>query len=160
MGELISSQKIIENMKGKVLGGAKVPHSCSFPVIRKVNEEFKLAFFVQLVNKEQVKNNLIQRPVYWCYVDLETGENFVQNNCKELEFCSAPYDRLYKKGISEQIAQKEDVASLYLQLDKIREHYVNDGIFDAFAYKNYLTDLFKLLPSGQINFYKELSKLV
>lgn len=159
MDEYVSSQEIIKNMKSKVLGGAKVPHNCSFPVIRKVDGEYKLAFFVQFFNREQLRNNVVQRPAYWCYADFKTGEGFVQNNCKEEDFCSAPYDRLYKKGSAGQAAEKKDIDALYIQLDEIRKHYLEEGILDAFAYKRYLTDLFKLLPPGQVNFYKELSKI-
>lgn len=160
MEKIISARIIASNMKAKVLGGAKIPHSCSFPVIRKVDGEYKLTFFIQLNNKEQLKNNVIQRPSFWCCCDLKTGEGFKEYNCRESDFCSAPFDKLYKKGEPERIAQQKDVDDLYEMLDEIRMRYYKDDIFDAFAYRNYLTELFKVLPSGQINFYKELSKLI
>ncbi len=160
MDEYMGSQEIMKNIKGKALGGAKIPHNCSFPVLRKVDGEYKIAFFVQLFNREQLNRDLMQRPSYWCYADIADGANFVQKNCKTEDFCSAPFDRLYKRGESEQTAVKQDVDDLYVRLDKIRTCYLNKGILDAFAYKRYLMDLFKFIPSGQINFYKELSRLV
>ena len=160
MNKITSARIIVSDIKAKFLGGAKIPHSCSFPVIRKEDGEYKLAFFVQLHNKEQLMNNVVQRPSFWGCCDLKTGEGFRQYNCRERDFCSAPFDKLYKKGNPERMAQQKDVDDLYKMLDEIRMHYYKDGIFDEFAYRNYLNELFKVLPSGQINFYKELSKLI
>ena len=160
MNNFIKTQDIVRKLNSKALGGAKTPHSCSLPVLRKVDGKYKISIFTQLINKEQMSQGMMQRPAYWCIANIWDGEDFTEFNCKEAEFCSAPYDRLYSKGKSEQQAGQQDIANLYLQLDEIRKNYIETGILDAFSYKKYLSAVYKIIPSGQINFYKELSKLI
>lgn len=154
-----TSQEIMKSLKSKVLGGSKIPHSTSFPVLRRMGNEYRIVFFLQLTDREQLKKGLIQRPTYWYSANIEDGSDFHEYESKKEEFSKAPYDRVYERGTPASIASKTDVEDLYTQLDLIRKHYINDGILDAFAYKNYLNDLFKYIPNGQIAFYKELSKL-
>lgn len=160
MNNFIKTQDIVKQMNRKALGGAKTPHSCSLPVLRKVDGKFVICMFTQLLNKEQMRQGMMQRPAYWCSTNIQDGEDFMEFSCKETEFCSAPYDRLYSRGKSEQQGNQQDLINLYLQLDEIRKNYIVTGILDAFSYKKYLADVFKIIPSGQINFYKELSKLI
>lgn len=160
MEKYVSTQDIVKKMIGKVLGGAKTPHTCSFPVLRKIDGKFVIALFTQLYTREQISRKVVQRPSYWCCADIQDGSNFKEYNCKETDFCTAPYDRLYSKGVTERVGTRADVDSLYNQMDDIRKHYIATGVIDAFSYKEYLTELFKIVPSGQINFYKELSKMV
>lgn len=160
MDNFIKTQDIVKEMNRKALGGAKIPHSCSFPVLRKVDGKFVICMFTQLYTKEQMSSGMMQRPSLWCLTDIQDGENFREYNCKETEFCSAPYNMLYSRGTSEKIGNKQDIINLYSQFDDIRKHYIETGILDAFSYKKYLEDLFRIIPSGQINFYKELSKMV
>lgn len=160
MNNFIKTQDIVKEMNRKALGGAKTPHSCSLPVLRKVDGKFVICMFTQLFNKEQIRQGMMQRPAYWCLTNIQDGGDFIEFNCKDSEFCSAPYNRLYSKGKSEQQGSQQDVINLYLQLDEIRKNYIETGILDVFSYKKYLADVFKIIPSGQINFYKELSKMI
>lgn len=160
MNNFIKTQDIVKEMNIRALGGAKTPHSCSLPVLRKVEGKYVICMFTQLINKEQMRQGKMQRPAYWCMANIRDGEEFREFNCKDSEFCSAPYDRLYSKGKSEHPGDQQDVINLYLQLDDIRKNYIETGILDAFSYKEYLADIYKIIPSGQINFYKELSKLI
>lgn len=160
MDDFIKTQDIVKAMNRKVLGGAKIPHSCSLPVIRKVDEEFVICMFTQLFNKEQLSQGMMQRPSFWCLANIQDGGNFKEFNCKDLEFCSAPYNQLYSRGKTEQQSSQQDIINLYLQFDEIRKKFIKTGILDAFSYKKYLTGIFKIVPSGQINFYKELSKMI
>ena len=98
MGTFISTQEIVREMNGKVLGGAKIPHSCSFPVLRKVDGSYVIALFTQLFTREQMSRQMMQRPAYWCCAGLEDGGDFKEYNCKENDFCTAPYGRLYRRG--------------------------------------------------------------
>jgi len=160
MSNFIKTQDIVKEMNKKALGGAKNPHSCSLPVLRKVDGDYGICLFIQLYTKEQMSTGMMQRPSYWCLTDILDGGNFREYSCKESEFCSAPYNRFYSKGAPEKRGDKQDIINLYLQFDNIRKHYIETGILDAFSYKKYLADLFKIVPSGQINFYKELSKMI
>lgn len=159
MDLIVSTREIVKNVRGQVLGGAKVPHQCSMPVLRVMDGKLYLAFFVQFFNREQAQKQLLQRPAYWYIADIEKGTLERSINCSEEDFCTAPKDRLYLRGSAQREGTQEDVARLYELLDAIRLHYLRDGIIDAFAYRDYLKLLFEILPKGQINFYKELSKL-
>ena len=160
MNNFIKTQDIVKKMNSRTWGGTKTPHSCSLPVFRKVDGKFVVCMFIQLSNKEQMRQGMMQRPAYWCSADIRDGEDFVEFNCKDSDFCSAPYNRLYSKEKSERQGSQQDVINLYLQLDKIRKNYIETGILDVLSYKKYMADVFKIIPSGQINFYKELSKLI
>lgn len=160
MDNFMNTQQIVRSMNQKILGGAKIPHTSSFPVLRKKDGKYVIALFTLLQTREQREQNKMQRPSYWCVADVQDGDNFVEYNCKENEFCTAPYDRLYNRGIPARAGNEQDIKSLYAQLDEIRMNYVKSGVIDAFSYKRYLDELFKLIPSGQINFYRELSKMV
>lgn len=159
MGEYVRSSEILKTLKGQVLGGAKTPHSTSFPVLRMVNGSLCLAFYLQFNNREQMEKKLLQRPSYWYLADLKDGRLLREIDCHKEDFCSAPFDRLYRKGEAVRKGTREDVAALYEMLDEIRLHYLRDGVIDAFVYGDYLKLLFEILPAGQINFYKELTKL-
>lgn len=159
MKEFINSQEAMKTLRGKVLGGSKVPHSCSFPVLRMMDGTLYLAYFVQLQNREQMQKNLIQRPAYWYIADLKNGELSAEFNCKTNDFATAPFDKLYIRGEAARKGTSEDVSRLYDMLDDIRSRYLKDGFVDVFAYRDYLKLLFEVIPKGQINFYKELSKL-
>ena len=65
MEKLLSTREVVSNVKGKVLGGAKVPHQCSMPVLRMVDQKLYLAFYVQFYNREQIQKQLLQRPSEW-----------------------------------------------------------------------------------------------
>lgn len=160
MNEFVSTQNIVKEMNRQILGGAKTPHSCSFPVLRKNGDKYVIAIFTQFVTKEQVSKQVMQRPAYWCCADICDGSDFVEYNCKEKDFCMAPYDRLYKKGVAAKVGSVDDVSGLYAQMDSIRKKYIESEILDAFSYNQYLEELFKVIPNGQINFYKELSKMI
>ena len=160
MAAFIRTQEIVRQMNGKVLGGGKIPHTCSFPVLRKVDGALTVAIFTQLYTREQMSKRLMQRPTYWACAAVSDGGDFREFHCRETEFCTAPYERLYSRGEAKRTGTREDVDSLYRQMDDIRQKYIATGIIDAFAYKKYLTELFEIVPSGQINFYRELSKPV
>ena len=159
MEKLLSTREVVSNVKGKVLGGAKVPHQCSMPVLRMVDQKLYLAFYVQFYNREQIQKQLLQRPSYWYLADIENGTLVKGMNCRAEDFCTAPKDRLYQKGTAARPGTQEDISQLYEWMDQIRQRYLKDGIIDAFLYRDYLNLLFEILPKGQINFYKELSRL-
>ena len=123
MGTFISTQEIVREMNGKVLGGAKIPHSCSFPVLRKVDGSYVIALFTQLFTREQMSRQMMQRPAYWCCAGLEDGGDFKEYNCKENDFCTAPYGRLYRRGTPARTGTRQDLELLYAQLDEIRKRH-------------------------------------
>lgn len=160
MNTFISTKDIVKKMNRRILGGTKTPHSNSFPVLRKEEGEIVIAIFTQMHTKEQLQMKVMQRPIYWCYADIGDGENFKGHYCKEVDFCSASFDRLYPKKEPKTVGTKEDVEDLYKRLDVIRKRYIDTKILDALSYQDFLAKLFAIIPSGQLNFYKELSKMI
>ena len=51
-------------------------------------------------NKGNLDNKTMPRPLYWCLVDVETGELIKRYNCKEKDFSSASFDDLIDIDIS------------------------------------------------------------
>lgn len=149
----------MRKLKGQVLGGAKTPHDCSFPVLRVEDGKLQLACYVQFYRREQLQKKVIQRPSYWYLADLTDGVMCSEIDCRSKDFCTAPFDRVYKKGEPKRQGTKEDVSELYSILDTVRLRYLKDGVIDGFAYRDYLNLLYEIVPSGQINFYRELTKL-
>ena len=159
MNEFVKSQEIMRNLSSQVLGGAKIPHSCSFPVLRMEDGKLMLALFVQLQKREYVAKGLMERPAYWYLADLQTGALIDERKCREKDFCTAPFDKLYLKGQPEKPGTRADAEKLYQLLDELRVCYIETNAVNAFIYKEYLNLLYKVTAKNQINFYKELSKL-
>lgn len=159
MGEFVKSQDIMRKLKSQVLGGAKTPHECSFPVLRMEDGRLRLACYVQFLRREQLQKKMIQRPSYWYLADLTDGELCSELDCHSRDFCTAPFDRVYQRGEAKRQGTKADVLELYNILDTVRLRYLRDGVIDGFAYRDYLKLLYEVVPSGQINFYRELTKL-
>lgn len=59
MNNFIKTQDIVKKMNSRALGGAKTPHSCSLPVFRKVDGKFVVCMFIQLSNKEQMRQGMM-----------------------------------------------------------------------------------------------------
>lgn len=159
MSEFTAIRSIKADINKKVLNGAKTPHTTSFPVLRMENGILYLAFFVRLDSWENAKKKVINRPAYWYLADLRDGHIIESFDCREEDFCTAPWGRTYPAGVPAKQGTAEDILALYEQLDLIRKHYLEDGILDAFAYRDYREQLLALLRAGESNFYKELSKL-
>lgn len=160
MGAFVTTSEAMAALQGAVLGGAKVPHHVSYPVIRRVEQTDYLAVFVQTYDRALLQKQALRRPSYWYLADLTTGSIVRAMDCKQEDFCSAPFDRLYRRGEpGKEQWTRADVAQLYAQLDEIRKHLIADGVLDGFAYQAYLKQVLDAEPSGQRNFYRELSSL-
>lgn len=160
MGAFVTTSEIMEALQSTVLGGAKVPHHVSYPVIRRMGQTGYLAVFVQTYDRELLAKQALRRPSYWYLADLTTGSIVRAMDCKKEDFCSAPFDRLYRRGeLGKENWTKADVTRMYAQLDEIRKHVIEDGVLDGFAYQAYLKQVLDAEPSGQRNFYRELSSL-
>lgn len=158
--EFITTDDVMTAFHKSVLGGAKIPHLVSYPVLRKEDGTYYLAIFVQLNDRTLIQKQALRRPSYWYLADITTGAIVREMDCRKLDFCSAPFDRLYKKGEPKNPnLNKADVEEIYAMMDNVRMHIIKDQVLDVFAYQTYLKMIFDVVPSGQINFYRELNRL-
>lgn len=147
------------NIQKYAVEGKIIPHSCSYPVIRKENDGFVIAAFVQLKNHDETVKKLCRRPEFWITLDIGSGELLNRFACKDKEFSKAPYGRLYDIGKPEKEMEEDDYQKLMSKLDLVRSHYVEHQILDGAAYLDYFHTLLNYVPSGLCNFYKELGRL-
>lgn len=54
---MVEIKKIVSTLNGKALGGAKIPHSVSNPVLRVVDDVPYIAAFVYIYNRENIQQN-------------------------------------------------------------------------------------------------------
>lgn len=159
MSDYQNTANVMASLQGKVLGGAKIPHTVSYPVLRRDGDRYVIAVFVQIHSRELLQKKAMRRPSHWYTANLKTGELLSGRDCRKEDFCTAPFDRLYRKGDPERTAVAADVLQAYACLDVVRQRLIQDDILDYLLYRDYLRQIFLIIPSGQVPFYRELGKL-
>lgn len=160
MAAFVTTQRLMADLQRSVLGGAKIPHSVSYPVLRKEGEDWRLAVYVLTYDRELLRKQALRRPSCWYLADLLTGEVLREVDCREEDFCTAPFDRLLKRGEPKNPdLSRADVENMYALLDQIRTRILESGVPDALAYREYLDQVLHAVPAGEVNFYRELSSL-
>ena len=94
---MVEIKKIVSTLNGKALGGAKIPHSVSNPVLRVVDDVPYIAAFVYIYNRENIQQNKMPRPVHWIVADLASGDvvnEFLNNGRCDTETYRRYLDRI------------------------------------------------------------------
>lgn len=141
-----------------ILGGAKVPHSTSQPVIYKENDKYYLAVYVFFFTREDIEAGAVDRPTVWALCDLETGEIIEERKCSEIDFSDATYDVKYNIRSSVQYdTSKEYYDRAFAILDSVRTKLIDTGKFYESEYKYYLDMLLTNIPDEYKRFFRDLS---
>lgn len=152
-----SISNIVRNIRGKVLGGAKVPHGISNPVLRNVNGTIYISFFVYLYSKENLLQNKYGRPSSWVIADIESGEIIKEFDCRNNDFSSEAFGTLYDFNDSEHIIPtKETIIENYELFDTIRRDIKDNNDYIS-SYKKYFDSIISMTPVEYRCFYKELN---
>lgn len=151
---------IINKLKVKALGGAKIPHGMSNPVLYYDGNDYRIATFIYIYNRENLKNNEAPRPSHWMVADINTGEMTNEYDCKKNDFSEADYEQYYPlKSGTKNKPSKEEIYEMYDLFDKVRLQYVNTGKLDEQTYAVYFNYILSITPPAYQRFYKELSNI-
>lgn len=90
---MLESSLINMKIRRNILGGAKIPHSTSQPVIFCENNKYYLAVFVFFYTREDIQSGMIGRPAVWAIADMETGEIINEYRCREKDFSDADFEK-------------------------------------------------------------------
>ncbi|MCR4791787.1 MAG: hypothetical protein K5871_03490 [Lachnospiraceae bacterium] len=155
---MITIKEINENIQGQVLGGAKIPHGVSNPVIHKEDDKYYIAYFVYTFEKKNLDTGDFQRPLYWVIADVKTGDLVAEYNCREKDFSEQGFDKLYSMN-DPSVRRPDDkyykvMDSLF---DTVRASIAFGSSMDSASYKAYFSNLLAITPSEYKVFYRELS---
>lgn len=153
--------KITQEVRKKVLKGAKIYHNTSFPVLRKEDNKFYLAVFVTFYAMEEVHLGTVERPTYWMLLDISTGDVVKEYFTRDVEFSDAPYRRYVITGNVE-FAQ---VFNSYYDeafdlLETCRDNILHSNTFNESVYNAYLKKILATVPNDYKRFYQDLSNVI
>lgn len=158
MSDFRKSGDVFNNLQRRALGGAKIPHRVSQPVIRRMDGQYVLAAFIFLYSKANIQEGNLPRPQYWITADIETGEFIKEYNCKDADFSGQPFDRLYSVKADKQYnLTAEFYNELFAGLDDVRKEYFETKVINRAKYGVYLDRVLETIPNEYKVFYTELS---
>lgn len=144
--------------RSEALGGAKVPHGISNPVLRSVDGSIRVCYFVYLFDREALDTGLYRRPVEWLALDMESGDLVGRYSCAKNDFSNEPMDKTY--SLKDDSVSKPDDA-FYAVLNRLFEtccaSVLLANMLDEATYMGYLNKVLSITPQDYRIFYKELS---
>lgn len=155
---MLESSLINMKIRRNILGGAKIPHSTSQPVIFCEDNKYYLAVFVFFYTREDIQSGMIERPAVWAIADMETGEIINEYKCREKDFSDADFEKKYNVRSD----KKYDTSKAYYEatfsiLDTVRSHLIVSGEIDRINYQEYLEKILANIPDDYQKFYRDLS---
>ena len=151
------------NVHRQILGGAKVPHCTSQPVIYKENDAYYMAYFVFFYTREDIDREMANRPTLWVIADMKTGQIVEQRETYEHEFSDAAYDRKYSlKPNKENTPEGRYQSPLYYNeayaiLETVRNSIITVKTVNELEYQMYMDKILAYTPKEYQRFYKDLS---
>ncbi len=146
--------------RSEALGGAKVPHGISNPVLRSVDGIIRVCYFVYLFDKKALDTGLYRRPVEWLALDMESGRLVGRYSCAKNDFSQESADKTYSLK-DDSIAKPDD--AFYAVLNRLFETCCASVLFanalDETTYAGYMNSVLSITPQDYRVFYKELSRL-
>lgn len=155
---MISMGEMNRKAASYALGGAKIPHGISNPVIRNVDGCYRVCYFVYAVNREDIKRKMYSRPVEWLALDAQTGDLLGSYNCAEEDFSSQSFDQRYSLEDPKTAKPHEAYFSVMDALfDTVRASIVYGDAIDLDSYEGYMKKLLAITPQEYQVFYRDLS---
>ncbi|MBM6737829.1 hypothetical protein [Faecalicatena fissicatena] len=156
--DFVKTADVNSYIQREALGGIKIPHSTSQPVIRLEDGKYCLAAFVFFYSREDIRLGEAARPQFWVAADICTGELTGENSCKEKEFSDASYRKKYSiraDGVYD--TSREYYEKAFALLDEVRETLIDTGTLERQKYDRYLAKITANIPREYQRFYFELS---
>ncbi|MCX6055111.1 MAG: hypothetical protein NTZ74_09405 [Chloroflexi bacterium] len=152
---------IVSQLNRQFLGGAKIPHGMSNPVLRKYNGQFVIATFFYTFKKEHLDAKLLPRPTYWMVADIDTGKLIEDISCLGSDFSNQSFNELYLMEMPDSITPTpEYFEELFRIFDEVRYLLMKNGVLDFGKYSEYMTKMLAVVPPSYHIFYRELSEEV
>lgn len=153
----LTAEQIYKNIYPLALGGRKVPHGVSNPVLRIRNGQLCMAFFVYTYTREHLKQGMVRRPCDWMVADLVNGRLLEEISCSKEDFSDASKETWYSTDNPGGAKSGEFFGEAYAILDAVRQEYSKTGKLDESAYRRYLDKILQAVPPAYHRFYRELS---
>lgn len=155
---MMSSKELGAQAQRCALGGKKVPHGVSYPVLRTVEGNVAVCYFVYLSPFESVRSKEYAAPVEWLALDLKTGELIGRYACDEQPFFEEPAGAMY--SLSDPTLPKPSrdyYLRTYELFDRICKGCSALGKVDDLLYQLYLDRVLAVTPTAYRTFYRSLS---
>ena len=158
--ELIPAMDVYQKIRPLALGGVKIPHGISNPVLRKRDSRICIAFFVYTYTRGDLQNGAIRRPTSWITTDLVTGAILDRIQCADEDFSDASFTEYFStNNPNAGKSTKEYYQSVYASLDSIRRTIIEKDSFPKDAYAEYIRSILEVVPPAYHRFYWELSNV-
>ena len=158
--DLIPAMEVYQKIRPLALGGAKVPHGMSNPVLRNRNGRLCIAFFVYTYTRGELQNGAVRRPSSWITADLVTGELLERIPCSAEDFSDASNTEYFStQNPNADKATREYYLKTYALLDSVRKTVAETGSFPNDVYAEYMRSMFVAVPPAYHRFYRELSNV-
>lgn len=154
---IVPSQQVYQSVYPLALGGRKIPHGVSNPVLRKKGDQLYLAFFVYPYTRAQLQQGAIGRPISWMLADIQTGELVEELSCGTQDFSSAGEKEMFSVHNPNPPRETDFFRNAYAILDEVRKGYLESGAVDIPLYEAYLSKILLGVPPSYHRFYRELS---
>ena len=152
---------IVSQLNRQFLGGSKIPHGMSNPVLRKVEGQFVIATFFYTYTKEHLDAKQLPRPKYWMTADLDTGRLIQEISCKDNDFSKQSLDEMYSMEKPDGInPTREYFEAVFVLFDEVRSTLMETGVMDNDKYAEYMTKMLAVVPTSYHVFYRELGEEV
>ena len=158
-GNLIPADRLFQSIFSQALGGRKIPHGVSNPMLRRHDGHLSLAFFVYTYTRSQLQQGMIGRPVSWIVADIRTGKLLAEIPCSSQDFSAASNEVLYSVHNPNPRPEADSFKETYAMLDEVRREYLEKGIVQSELYDAYLERILHGVPPAYHRFYRELSNL-
>lgn len=153
--------EINRKAKAHALGGAKIPHGISNPVIREHRGAYTICYFVYTLTHDQMKSKQYPRPSEWLAVDIKEGDLIARISCADEDFSQEPAGKVYS---IDRTGCVEPTETYYKVLDTLfdtaRASIVFSGEPDMRSYEAYFDKMLAITPKAYRVFYRELTSLV
>ena len=157
---MINAKNAVMKLNAKALGGAKIPHAVSNPVLHRSDDTLYIAAFIYVYKREHLQTNKMPRPIHWILADIETGDVVRELDSRTEDFSEAGFEDLYDLNDPHvKRPGREDFSEIYSLFDAVREEYLRQGVLDTEKYARYLERILEITPASYQRFYQELSNI-
>lgn len=152
-----TTKQILEDAKNVFSAKKELVCYISFPVIKRIFDEYYISIFYSYRNSEEAKKNLINRPVFWEILEMNTGKRIAIYESAKNEFSRAKYGEKYKLFNKKEPLSSSEVDKICAEFDIIRKEFVKRKNLNVIKYANYLNHVKKYYDKSYSRFYDELS---
>ena len=154
----LPSEEVNQLLLDAVARHIKVPHSTSYPVIRRTAKGLCFAAYTFFYTKDEIQAGQVRRPLSWITADLISGSPLAMYDCKKLDFSDADFETRYDIHAQGSYDRSEAYyGQAFAILDSVRRRIFEEKKFYDVEYRAYLNRILANIPSAYRRFYEELS---